>query len=434
MGKEFFYDAFISYSTKDCNFAEKLEKALEKYRPPKSLDNVPNRYLKIFRYEADMRGVDYHKSIRSHLASSKKLIVICSPDARVSRWVNEEIEDFFEMRGIENIVPVIISGLTINEVGDPLHESQAFPPSITRKIKMPLAADYRPKNGLPKKLNSGIYEGEWFKLLANLLDHAREDVEERTHKRQRKRLINIVLTLIVLIIILGSLTFIALYQSNIAKEQTIQADVARIEAEKQRDLAKLSDSLANVERDLADSARIMAEFQRDRARRSDSIARIERDLAIQNAQIAAKNALFLSIDNLIKQENYTKVFRLGQLAHKIAPNDPRTVQYILSSGYEPKYMSLPHESAVHWAEFSSRGDLILTASEDNMARLWDVDGQLKTTFHGHRDDVVIAKFSPSDDYVLTVSNDYSLRLWDLQGSLKATFIGHTQYYFSIKHR
>ena len=45
--QEIIFDAFLSYSRKDVEFASKLEKALEAYRPPKDL-NAPQRHLKIF--------------------------------------------------------------------------------------------------------------------------------------------------------------------------------------------------------------------------------------------------------------------------------------------------------------------------------------------------------------------------------------------------
>lgn len=74
-------DAFISYSRRDIEFARKLEKALEDYKPPKDL-NVPQRRLEVFRDKEDFTGVEYYESIEKHLKNSRKMIVICSPNAR----------------------------------------------------------------------------------------------------------------------------------------------------------------------------------------------------------------------------------------------------------------------------------------------------------------------------------------------------------------
>ena len=51
----FINDAFISYSRKDIEFARKLEKALEDYKPPRDI-KVPQRNLVVFRDETDFTG------------------------------------------------------------------------------------------------------------------------------------------------------------------------------------------------------------------------------------------------------------------------------------------------------------------------------------------------------------------------------------------
>jgi len=91
------YDAFISYSRKNEDFAAKLEQALENYRPPKGL-KAPHRRLNIFRDKHDFKVGDYHKNLENSLMSSAKLIVICSPEARSSQFVNEEIRRFATLK------------------------------------------------------------------------------------------------------------------------------------------------------------------------------------------------------------------------------------------------------------------------------------------------------------------------------------------------
>jgi len=87
---EIFNDAFISYSRKDKAFAVAIEKALESYKPPRDL-KVPQRHLVVFRDESDFTGVEYHGALAKHLGASAKLIVLCSPNARLSEFVNDEI-------------------------------------------------------------------------------------------------------------------------------------------------------------------------------------------------------------------------------------------------------------------------------------------------------------------------------------------------------
>ena len=72
-----------------------------------------------------------------------------------------------------------------------------------------------------------------------------------------------------------------------------------------------------------------------------------------------------------------------------------------------------HEDAVRSAVFSPDGARVLTASGDNTARLWDAaSGQELRVLRGHEDGVNSAVFSPDGARVLTASEDNTARLWD----------------------
>src|SRR5688500_19419116 len=96
------FHAFISYSRKDKVFAALLEKALEAYRHP-SPDKQTLK-LEVFRDEEDFAGSEYTKAIHKHLSEAGKLIVICSPAARASTYVNGAIRMLAELHGSGNIV------------------------------------------------------------------------------------------------------------------------------------------------------------------------------------------------------------------------------------------------------------------------------------------------------------------------------------------
>jgi WD40 repeat protein/ABC-type dipeptide/oligopeptide/nickel transport system ATPase component len=84
-----------------------------------------------------------------------------------------------------------------------------------------------------------------------------------------------------------------------------------------------------------------------------------------------------------------------------------------------------HAQAVLTAVFSRDGQFILTASEDETARLWSVNGNLLRTLTGHSHHVLSAVFSPNGQYILTASNDRTARLWDLAGQTIAILSDHT---------
>src|SRR4051794_4286641 len=166
------HDAFISYSRKDAVFTRALERALERYWPPKTLD-VPLRRLVIFRDEDDFTGTEYHQSLDRHLQSSDKLIVICSPSSRASAYVNDEIRRFAQARGADHVIPVLLSGLPNNEAAAGGEAEKAYPEALCDVMTMPLAADYCGFVPGTSKIQSGPYQGAWYTILANLYGRSR---------------------------------------------------------------------------------------------------------------------------------------------------------------------------------------------------------------------------------------------------------------------
>ncbi len=88
---------------------------------------------------------------------------------------------------------------------------------------------------------------------------------------------------------------------------------------------------------------------------------------------------------------------------------------------------LHHHGPVNLATFSPDGKRILTASQDNTARVWDANAaRLLATLSGHKGPVNDAEFSSDGKRIVTASADDSARVWDGEsGALQAILVGHT---------
>jgi hypothetical protein len=86
-----------------------------------------------------------------------------------------------------------------------------------------------------------------------------------------------------------------------------------------------------------------------------------------------------------------------------------------------------HSGSLRSAEFSPDGQRIVTASYDNTARIWDAaTGKQIAPLEGHTDIVLSAAFSPDGQRIVTAFSDNTARIWDAAtGKQIAPLEGHT---------
>lgn len=131
-GKTFKNFAFISYSHVDKKAAEELQKVLDDFHLSDALkEKYPDRpevLREIFRDDTGLpAGSNLTKEIQKQLEQSNYLIVICSPNAAKSEWVNNEIDYFKTHREPTHIIPFIIDGVANAKSAD---EQECFPDAL----------------------------------------------------------------------------------------------------------------------------------------------------------------------------------------------------------------------------------------------------------------------------------------------------------------
>ena len=180
------YRAFLSYSHRDASWGKWLHRALEGYRIDKDLVGratsaglVPKTLRPIFRDREDFSaGHSLTAQTLAALEASQFLIVLCSPSAAQSAYVNEEVRRFKVLRRADRVIPLIVDG----EPGDP--ERECFPPALRFKVgpdgafideyEDPIAADARP-HGDGKELAK-------LKVVAALLGLGLDEIARRAER------------------------------------------------------------------------------------------------------------------------------------------------------------------------------------------------------------------------------------------------------------
>jgi len=232
----FTYRAFISYSHHDKAWADWLHKELEAWRVPSRLIGtqaahgvIPRSLQPIFRDREELASAtDLGQEITDALDRSECLIVICSPAAAASRWVNEEVLVFKRMGRGGRILCLIVDGEP-NATDIPGREAEECfcpalrfaldaPGGLSSKRTEPIAADVRPghDNTPTAKL----------RLIAGMLGVGFDALIQREAHRRRRRALGIAAAALLGMAIASVLAINAVIARNEARQRQAQTEEA----------------------------------------------------------------------------------------------------------------------------------------------------------------------------------------------------------------
>ncbi len=228
------YMAFLSYSHRDSDTADWLHEALENFRvPPKLVGKltdqgaVPKRVNPIFRDRHELAAAgDLGEEIEQAIAGSRFLIVLCSPEAARSRWIDEEIVCFKKMHREDRILAAIIDGEPFASDMEGREAQECFPPALrvhydrrgrpTAQRAEPIAADLRPSG-------DGRQTG-MLKIVAGLLGVGLDDLVQREAHRRQKRLYAVTAASVAGMLAASGLAYTAIDARDEARDQRREAD------------------------------------------------------------------------------------------------------------------------------------------------------------------------------------------------------------------
>ncbi|HUF71374.1 MAG TPA: toll/interleukin-1 receptor domain-containing protein, partial [Gammaproteobacteria bacterium] len=199
MPESYRYKAFLSYSHADATWGRWLHRRLESYVVPKRLvgretrrGSIPRRLRPVFRDRAELPSdPDLNARVTEALRASELLVVVCSPAAARSRWVDAEVRTFKRLGRDDSILCVIVAGEPGASDQPGRAEDECFCPALRHRVDAdgqltaewaePIAADVRP-GGDGRRLAR-------LKLVAGILGIDLDELLQRDLHRRNQRLV-----------------------------------------------------------------------------------------------------------------------------------------------------------------------------------------------------------------------------------------------------
>lgn len=221
------YAAFISYSSKDAVFARRLHRMLEGYRIPSGLGEFrlsatapPNRLYPIFRDREELPSGEFAKVIDEAITASGSLIIVCSPNAAASPWVNKEIETFLKLGRRDRIFAIMTDDAPVASTDGTDATELSFPAAFKGERHdagfTPVVGDARPgKDG---------FRHAWLKVVAGIAGTNLGSLQDRDAKRRVQRTLALsTITVALVVVLTGLLASLSIQNVNAWASRSQQA-------------------------------------------------------------------------------------------------------------------------------------------------------------------------------------------------------------------
>lgn len=333
------FDAFMSYSHgADGQLAPRLQAALQRFAKPW----WRRRAVRVFRDESSL-SVNPHlwSSIAEALDDSRWFILVMSPEAARSEWVNREIEHWTVGDGASRILPVVTAGDFRWADGDVA--GSAVPPALhgcfseePRWLDLRWASDDSDLDLRDSRFRAVVAD------LASAIRGIPKDDLESEEVRQHRRTVRTAWGAGALLV---TLTVGAVLAGVYALQQRDEARVQATNAEAQARIARDAEGRAVEQAQIAEAARAEAE-------RSARLAR-SRELAASAINVLDDDPTLSKLLSLAAAEIADPPLESISALHQAQATDPVVAMYRWPAGRASPWQL--------WADIDPTGERIVAA-------------------------------------------------------------------------
>jgi hypothetical protein len=263
------YAAFLSYShAADELLAPRLQSGLQRFAKPW----WKRRALRIFRDEASLSANPHlWSSITRALDDSGWFVLLLSPDAAASEWVNREVEYWLDRKGPDRIIPVVTDGEFAWVDGNVV--SDAAPPALRgafsdepRWVDLRFARSEEQLDLKNPRFSAAV--ADIASAVRGVPKDELESEEVRQHRRTVRTAWAVAAVVTLFAMIAAAAALFALDQRDDAQAAAEAEAEQRLAAEAARAAEELQRITAEVAREAEIVARSLADQEAERANRS----------------------------------------------------------------------------------------------------------------------------------------------------------------------
>jgi tetratricopeptide (TPR) repeat protein len=334
---------------------------------------VPKRLAPIFRDRQELAAAsDLTEEIEEAIAGSRFMIVLCSPAAAQSKWIDKEIACFKRLHREDRILAAIINGEPFASDDPDRAQEECFPYALrvhfdrrgkpTAQRAEPIAADLR-EQGDGRKM--GL-----LKLAAGMIGVGLDDLAQREAQRRHRRLYAITAASVAGMLFTSGLAYTAFDARDEARDQRREAEglIGFM-------LGDLREKLEPVGRlDVLDAVgvRALAYFEKqDKSQLSDEALAQQWKALTLMGQVAFNRG---DLDGAVRR--YRQAFAGTAEALRRSPDDPermfdhaQSVYYVGSIGMGRGQID---DAAKQFGEYRRLAERMIATDPDNPK--WQLEG------------------------------------------------------------